>query len=39
MLAPEANALFLIQVWVNTGDIVLVGLRDYQDEKADVILK
>ena len=21
------------------GDIVLVGLRDYQDEKADVILK
>ncbi len=28
-----------LQVWVNTGDIVLVGLRDYQDEKADVILK
>jgi len=28
-----------VQVWVNTGDIVLVGLRDYQDEKADVILK
>ena len=27
------------KVWVNTGDIVLVGLRDYQDEKADVILK
>ena len=24
---------------VNTGDIVLLGLRDYQDEKADVILK
>ena len=21
------------------GDIILVGLRDYQDEKADVILK
>lgn len=21
------------------GDVVLVGLRDYQDEKADVILK
>lgn len=27
------------KVWVNTGDIVLVGLREYQDEKADVILK
>jgi translation initiation factor 1A len=27
------------KVWVNNGDIVLVGLRDYQDEKADVILK
>jgi hypothetical protein len=21
------------------GDVILVGLRDYQDEKADVILK
>ena len=27
------------KVWVNTGDIVLLGLRDFQDEKADVILK
>jgi len=27
------------KVWIGTGDIVLVGLRDYQDEKADVILK
>merc|ERR1712050_287919 len=27
------------KVWVNTGDIILVGLRDYQDEKADVIQK
>jgi len=27
------------KVWINTGDIVLVGLRDYQMEKADVILK
>lgn len=32
-------SVFPRQVWVNTGDIVLVGLRDYQDEKADVILK
>ena len=27
------------KVWVNTGDIVLLGLREYQNEKADVILK
>ena len=27
------------KVWVNTGDIILLGLREYQDEKADVILK
>uniref|UniRef100_A0A7S0YR93 Eukaryotic translation initiation factor 4C n=1 Tax=Polytomella parva TaxID=51329 RepID=A0A7S0YR93_9CHLO len=27
------------KVWVATGDIVLLGLRDYQDDKADVILK
>eukprot|EP00808_Paulinella_micropora_P017860 g46449.t1 len=25
--------------WVNTGDIILVGLREFQDDKADVILK
>ena len=25
--------------WFVQGDIILVGLRDYQDEKADVILK
>nr|XP_036677922.1 eukaryotic translation initiation factor 1A, Y-chromosomal-like [Drosophila suzukii] len=30
---------FLLQVWINQGDIILVGLRDYQDSKADVILK
>ena len=24
---------------IRQGDIILVGLRDYQDEKADVILK
>ncbi|XP_042154826.1 eukaryotic translation initiation factor 1A, Y-chromosomal-like isoform X3 [Oncorhynchus tshawytscha] len=27
------------RVWINTSDIILVGLRDYQDNKADVILK
>uniref|UniRef100_A0A3B5KLB8 Eukaryotic translation initiation factor 4C n=1 Tax=Takifugu rubripes TaxID=31033 RepID=A0A3B5KLB8_TAKRU len=27
------------KVWINQSDIILVGLRDYQDTKADVILK
>eukprot|EP00771_Trimastix_marina_P001473 gnl/Trimastix_PCT/255.p2 GENE.gnl/Trimastix_PCT/255~~gnl/Trimastix_PCT/255.p2 ORF type:complete len:139 (-),score=49.03 gnl/Trimastix_PCT/255:484-900(-) len=27
------------KVWINGGDIVLIGLREYQDSKADVILK
>merc|ERR1712014_435945 len=27
------------KVWIAQPDIVLVGLRDYQDAKADVILK
>ncbi|PAV63075.1 hypothetical protein WR25_19849 [Diploscapter pachys] len=27
------------KVWINQGDIILVGLRDYQDDKGDVILK
>ena len=27
------------RVWINTGDIVLVGLREFQQEKADVIHK
>merc|ERR1712142_1396257 len=27
------------KVWIAQSDIVLVGLRDYQDAKADVILK
>ncbi|KAA0716925.1 Ribosomal protein S6 kinase alpha-3 [Triplophysa tibetana] len=27
------------KVWINASDIILVGLRDYQDNKADVILK
>lgn len=26
-------------MWVNAQDIVLVGLREYQDDKCDVILK
>ena len=27
------------RVWINVGDIVLASLRDFQDEKADIILK
>ncbi|KAL9968585.1 hypothetical protein ACROYT_G020694 [Oculina patagonica] len=27
------------KVWINAGDIILLGLRDYQDNKADVILR
>ncbi|KAK8946980.1 hypothetical protein KSP39_PZI007123 [Platanthera zijinensis] len=27
------------KVWIAAGDIVLVGLREYQDDKAGVILK
>jgi translation initiation factor 1A len=26
-------------VWINQGDIVLLSLRDFQDDKADVIVK
>jgi len=29
----------LTKICCRQGDIILVGLRDYQDEKADVILK
>lgn len=27
------------RVWINSGDIILISLRDYQDSKADVIGK
>merc|ERR1712000_670208 len=27
------------KVWINQGDIVLLSLRDFQDDKADVIQK
>ena len=26
-------------MWVETGDIVLVSLREYEDDKADIIHK
>ena len=28
-----------IQVWIAQGDIILLSLRDFQDSKADVLLK
>ncbi|ODV89089.1 hypothetical protein CANCADRAFT_27922, partial [Tortispora caseinolytica NRRL Y-17796] len=27
------------KVWINQGDIVLLALRDFQDDQADIILK
>jgi translation initiation factor 1A len=27
------------QVWINQGDIILLSLREFQDGKADVIVK
>ena len=27
------------RIWINNGDIVLIGLREFGDEKADVISK
>ncbi|PWN49783.1 eukaryotic translation initiation factor 1A, X-chromosomal, partial [Violaceomyces palustris] len=27
------------KVWINQGDIILISLRDFQDDKADVIQK
>ena len=39
------NNVFLVRgklrkkVWINQGDIILLSLRDYQDEKGDVLLK
>ena len=34
--APHINDM---QVWVETGDIVLVSLREYEDDKGDIIHK
>jgi len=27
------------KVWISAGDVVLIGLRDFQDSKCDVIMK
>jgi len=37
---PPADLMWDVpQVWINQGDIVLLSLRDFQDDKADVIVK
>ena len=33
------QAGFDSKVWIGVGDIVLIGLRDFQDDKADIIMK
>ena len=38
-VAPLSSLSLSLQVWINQGDIILIGLRDYQDAKADVILR
>jgi translation initiation factor 1A len=30
---------FRKKVWINPGDVVLLGLREFEDKKADIILK
>jgi translation initiation factor 1A len=27
------------KIWINIGDVVLIGLRDFQEKKGDIILK
>nr|UXY87832.1 eukaryotic translation initiation factor 1A [Cryptomonas curvata] len=27
------------KIWINIGDVVLIGLRDFQENKGDIILK
>lgn len=39
MLSVYTIVDFFYQVWINQSDIILIGLRDYQDHKADVIMK
>ena len=33
------RGIFKKRVWISVDDIVLLSLRDFQDDKADVILK
>ena len=38
-LVRGADSPLSPQVWINNGDIILLSLRDFQDDKADVIVK
>ncbi|CAH8614228.1 unnamed protein product [Heterobilharzia americana] len=35
----DSRPSIVCEVWISNGDIILIGLRDYQDNKADVIMK
>lgn len=37
--AAHIRGAFRKKVWIGVGDVLLLGLRDYQDSKCDVILK
>ncbi|KXS13681.1 nucleic acid-binding protein [Gonapodya prolifera JEL478] len=30
---------FRKKVWITVGDVILLGLRDYQDDRSDIIMK
>lgn len=36
---PQIRGKMRKKVWINQGDIILLSLRDFQDNKGDVILK
>jgi translation initiation factor 1A len=40
LAGPNDNdPIYPNQVWINQGDIILLSLREFQDGKADVIVK
>lgn len=39
LMRPSRCPAAAPQVWVGLGDIILVSLREYQDDKGDVIVK
>ena len=38
-MSIDRFSLVARKVWINQGDIILLSLRDFQDDKADVIVK
>ena len=38
-IIAHIRGTFRKRVWINMGDVILLGMRDFQDGKADVILK